>query len=418
MDVSIEKCRLAGEVKIPASKSHTIRAVALASLANGKSMIREPLVSRDTKASVDAYAHLGAGIRVVDDGWEIEGTGGRLKTPSDVINVENSGTTLYIAAGSAALQSEWVVLTGDDQIRKRPITHLLDSLRDLGAKGYSTRNNGCAPVVISGPISGGRTSIKCPTSQYLTSLLINCPLAEGDSEIHVLELNERPYVQMTLDWLERLEARVIHEDMKYVRVKGGHKYRAFERRIPADFSSATFFLCAAAITASELTLIGLDMNDSQGDKEVVTILEKMGCRIDTGNNRITIKGGELKGGEFDLNSIPDSLPALAVTACFAEGTTRFYNVAQARLKETDRIAVMKEELTRLGARVEERPDGLEIKRSLLKGTRVNGHDDHRVVMALSVAGLAIEGTTTITTAEAANVTFPEFFNLLERLKSR
>lgn len=416
MEITVEKAKLAGEIAIPASKSHTIRALVLATLADGKSVIRSPLDSGDTRACINTCRHFGALIEKKESEWTVTGKAGRLSVPDNVVDVLNSGTTLYIALGMAALCDGWTVFTGDEQIRKRPATALLTSLQDLGADAFSTRGNGCTPIVIKGKLSGGKTSIECPTSQYLTSLLINCPLAYGDTEITVPLLNEKPYVQMTMDWLDSHHIHYSHEYMKKVHIQGGQAYKAFDRKIPGDFSSATFFLCAAAITQSTLTLRGLDMNDPQGDKYVVEILKQMGCTVEADGDVLTITGRNLKGGEFNMNSIPDALPALSVTACFAEGTTKLYNVDQARLKETDRISVMYRELKKLGAEIEELPDGLVIKKSELIGTRVHGYGDHRVVMALAIAGLGAEGTTTVDTTESVSITFPDFFDLLKAVK--
>jgi 3-phosphoshikimate 1-carboxyvinyltransferase len=251
------------------------------------------------------------------------------------------------------------------------------------------------------------------TSQYLTSLLIALPCAEKDSVIDVPLLNEQPYVTMTLSWLERLGISLENRDYRSFRVPGGQKYPAFKESIAADFSSATFFLVAAAVTGSELILEGLDFDDPQGDKEVVNILREMGAEIRIDGRSLTIKGGELRGGTFDLNAIPDALPALSVAACFAHGETRLVNVPQARLKETDRISVMHSELSKLGADIDELPDGLVIRGGTLRGGRVKGHHDHRIVMALAVAGLACEGQVEVDTAEAVSVTFPEFCNLMK-----
>jgi 3-phosphoshikimate 1-carboxyvinyltransferase len=417
MEITVEKTKLVGEVIIPASKSHTIRALVIATLAEGTSVLRKPLASGDTTACVNTCRQFGAVIEKKEAEWKVTGTGSGLKTPDDVVDVLNSGTTLYIALGMAALNDQWTVFTGDEQIRKRPATPLLSSLQELGAEAFSTRGNGCTPLVVRGRLSGGKTSIECPTSQYLTSLLINCPLAAGDTEISVPLLYERPYVQITMDWLDSQSITYTHENMEKIHIKGNQSYHAFERTIPADFSSATFFLCAAAITRSTLTLRGLDMNDSQGDKRVVSILEQMGCRIEADGDSLTIEGRELTGGEFDMNSIPDALPALSVTACFASGTTKLYNVEQARLKETDRIEVMCRELKKMGAEIEEIPDGLIITGSELIGAEVHGHGDHRVVMALAIAGLGAEGATTVDTTESVQITFPDFFDLLKTVKA-
>jgi len=416
MEVTVYPGKVAGSVRIPGSKSHTIRALVLATLAEGRSRIGRPLYSEDTKACLEACRAFGGVITESGGDWIVSGTGGKLNPPPDVIDVANSGTTLLILLGAASLFPGWSVFTGDEQIRRRPVGPLVNALNDLGAEAFTTRENGCPPVVLRGPLSGGSTRIACPTSQYLTSLLISCPLARGDSDIEVTELNERPYVEMTLDWLDRAGIEYTRSGWRRFRIRGNQRYPAFERDIPGDYSSATFFLCAAAVTGSRLTLAGLDRNDCQGDREVLTILERMGCSIEEEADGITITGKPLRGGSFDLNNIPDALPALAVTACFAEGVTELRNVPQARLKETDRIAVMREELSKMGADIQERPDGLLIRNSALKGGKVAGHSDHRVVMALAVAGLGAGGPVTIETAETAAVTFPEFFPTLQGIR--
>jgi len=418
MKLRVSQSNLAGSVDIPASKSHTIRAVLIASLAEGVSEILNPLNSLDTQAAVEGCRAFGARIQQEQDRWFVTGTGGRLKIPEDVVNVGNSGTTLYFLLGTAALAEGYSVITGDEQIRKRPAQVLIDALKDLGAEAFSTRGNGMAPIVVRGRMKGGHTAVRAITSQYVSSLLLNCPLAEGDTEFEVTELNEQPYVQMTLNWLASQGIRCEHEQMRRFHIKGNQRYHAYKARVAADFSSATFFLCAGAITDSDITLRGLDMSDSQGDKAVVQMLKDMGARIDILDEGIRVRGGELKGMEIDMNATPDALPAMSVVGAWAEGTTRLVNVPQARVKETDRIAVMREELTKMGAKVEELPDGLVIRGGKLKGTEVSGHGDHRVVMALAVAGLVAEGETTIDTAEAAAVTFPNFVDLMQKLGAK
>ncbi len=413
MRLLVTRSSLCGIVPIPGSKSHTVRAVALASLADGESGIRQPLVAADTMSAVNAYRALGAKIQDGED-WIVDGFGGRPRIPDGIVDVGNSGTTLYIAMGSGALTSGSVVFTGDDQIQRRPANALIAALNALGADAKSQRGNGAAPIEITGPMRGGSLELdSSKTSQYLTSLLINCPLATGDSHITALNLVERPYVDMTLRWVKELGIEISEVAPDEFEIKGGQSYRPFDRTVPADFSSATFFLCAAAITGCELTLTGLDMADTQGDKAVVDMLRAMGARIEDTADGLVVSANGLVGCELDLSNTPDALPALAVTACFAEGETRLVNVAQARLKETDRIAVMCEELTRMGADIEELPDGLVIRRSRLNGTVVDGHGDHRVIMALAVAGLAADSATEIEGAEALDVTFPNFVELMK-----
>ncbi len=420
MQLRAEPSRLQGRVEIPGSKSHTIRAVAIASLGEGESAILAPLDSQDTQSAVHCYRGLGAIIDTSDAScWTVRGTGGSPQPPDDVIDVGNSGTTLRIAVGSASLLADGLaVFTGDDQIRRRPIGPLLAALGKLGARAETTRGTGCVPAVIGPRLVGGRTEIEAVTSQYLSSLLINGPLAERDSEIDVTLLNEAPYVQLTLDWLDAQGIRYEHDAMRRFRVFGGQRYHGFERRIPADFSSATFFLCAAALAEADVTVAGLDLNDVQGDKAVIDYLRAMGAVIEETPQGLHVLRAALKGVEIDLNATPDALPALAVVGCFAEGTTRLVNVPQARLKETDRIQVMAAELTKLGGRAEELPDGLIVHHAPPGGGHVCGHHDHRVVMALALAGLAGTEPVTIDTAEAVNVTFPQYVELMRSIGAR
>ena len=418
MELIVRKSRLGGEVVMPASKSHTIRAVAIGSLAEGQSMIRNPLVSNDTQAAVDCYRALGAEIDTTEPKlWKVTGTGGEIEVPEKIIDVGNSGTTLRIAMGSAALvrKDHTTTLTGDEQIRSRPVGPLMEALSNLGATCRAIKNNGKAPVEVTGQLTGGKTAISASTSQYLSSLLLCTPLAAQDSEIDVTLLNEPGYVQMTLDWLDREGIEYQNEDMRLFKIKGGQNYKSFYATIPADFSSATFFLCAGALCGDEVTLLGLDFTDSQPDKAVVDYLKAMGADISIGPNSVTIKGGPLKGAEFDMNQTPDALPAMAVTAAFAKGQSRLLNVPQARAKETDRIGALACELKKNGASVEELPDGLIIDGSNLKPAELHGWADHRIVMALSLAGLCIDGQCTIDTAEAMSVTFPDYVELMKSI---
>ncbi|MDO8686516.1 MAG: 3-phosphoshikimate 1-carboxyvinyltransferase [Clostridiales bacterium] len=413
MILKVYRSKVHGTVRIPGSKSHTIRALFFASLADGRSVIQNPLVSDDAMSAVSTCRVLGAGIDISDDKYTVTGFGGTPVVPDNVIDVGNSGTTLRFAVMTAGLAKGCSVFTGDYQIRRRPLAPLIEAMNNMGAEVFSTRNNGMAPVVVKGRLKGGNTDIDAVTSQFLSSMLINCPLIDNDTYIRVTRLNEAPYVEMTLWWLDKLGIQYSSSsDFRSFHIKGGQKYKPFNTVIPGDFSSASFFMVLAAISGEEFILENLDMSDPQGDKRVLGILENMGAKVSIGRDYIKIKGDGLKGLEIDMNSIPDALPVMAVAGCFAEGETRLLNVPQARLKETDRIHAMWNELKKLGASIEELPDGLVVRKSKLEGCSVHGYDDHRVVMALAVAGLNIDGETVIDTVEAANVTFPEFTGLI------
>jgi 3-phosphoshikimate 1-carboxyvinyltransferase len=420
MKLIVRKSRLRGEVLIPSSKSHTIRAIAIASLAKGRSTIRNPLVSNDTQSAVDCYRALGAIIDTTKPAlWKVTGTDGKVTAPRKIIDVGNSGTTLRIAMGSAALaeSGQTTTLTGDEQIRSRPVGPLMDAIGQLGAKCKSIKNNGKAPVEITGQLTGGKTAIAASTSQYLSSLLLCTPLAAAESEIEVTMLNEPGYVQMTIDWLDKQGIKYKHENMRLFKIKGRQGYKSFDTVIPADFSSATFFLCAAALCGDEVTLSGLDFSDSQPDKVVVDYLKAMGADISISPDSVTVKAVALKGVEIDMNKTPDALPAMAVTAAFSEGQTRLVNVPQARSKETDRISAMACELKKMGVSVEELPDGLIINGGKPRPAELHGWADHRIVMALSLAGLVLDGQCTIDTAEAMSVTFPDYVKLMKSISA-
>ncbi len=403
---------------MPPSKSHTIRAVAIASLAEGQSCIRKPLLSNDTNAAVNCYKDLGAQIDISDsDCWTIIGNAGNISVPDHTIDVLNSGTTLRIAIGSASLASadKTFTFTGDEQIRSRSVGPLIDALNSLGANCKSIKNNDRPPVTVSGQIKGGKTSIAATTSQYLSSLLLCTPLAQNDTQIDVTTLNEPGYVRLTLDWLDRQKIQYTNERLQNFHIKGSQKYQPFDQTIPADFSSATFFLCAGALLADEINLHGLDFNDSQPDRAVVKYLKKMGADINIKPDYVTVKAAPLKGTEIDMNQTPDALPAIAVTAAFAKGTTIINNVPQARQKETDRIKAIATELKKMAVHVEEFPDGLIIHPSSPKAAQLSGWGDHRIVMALAVAAMALEDESTIDSAEAVNVTFPKFVELMKKI---
>lgn len=417
MKLAISPGALQGVVDIPGSKSHTIRAVAIAALAAGESRIEQPLESADGRSAFHAYRALGAEMEDAGALWRVQGVGGVPAAPDNVIDVANSGTTMRLAMGSAALiRNGSAVLTGDHQVRRRPCGPLAQALTALGARAHSTRHNGCPPVVVEGGLRGGEVSIEAVTSQYVSSLLLNTPLAEGDTVLRVPLLNEKPYVGITLDWIQSQGVRLEYaEDYSEFRIPGGQAYRPVCRRIPGDFSSATFFLAAGAMPGNRVVSQGLDMNDTQGDKAVVDYLRAMGAEVAVEDSGITVSSKALRGCEIDMNATPDALPMMAVLACFAQGETRLVNVPQARLKETDRIAVMCAELRKLGADIKELPDGLIIRESQLHAGDVEGHDDHRVVMSLAIGATRIEGTTTIHGSEAIDVTYPGFVAALQSL---
>jgi len=415
MRLVVGPSRVEGAAAIPASKSHTLRALTIATLAEGESTILNPLESLDARSGARAAGALGARVEFAEGEWRVTGVGGRPSSAGGVVDVGNSGVTLRMMLSAAALAKGRTEFTGDEQIRRRPLGPLLQALTDLGAPAKSLGGNGCAPCEVTGPMRGGETQVACPTSQYLSSLLVSTPLAPGDSTIAVTELNEAPYVDMTLWWLDACGIRCERDGHERFTIPGGQSYEGFRREIPGDWSSATLVMAAAAVAGGTVELTGLRQDDPQGDRRVADVLAEMGAGVERGEESVRVTGGDLAGGEFDLNDIPDALPALAVCAAVAEGETRFVNVPQARIKEVDRIAALHEELAKMGVSCEELPDGLVVRgggSGALRGARVSGRGDHRMVMALAVAGLVAAGETVIETAEAMAVTFPTFAGIM------
>jgi 3-phosphoshikimate 1-carboxyvinyltransferase len=414
MIASVERSQVSGEVSVPPSKSYTHRAITISALGPGGS-VKRPLLSADTRATIRAAEALGAEIAIEGETLAVAGVGGEPKTPENVIDVDNSGTTLRIMAAVAAL-TDGAVLTGDASIRRRPNGPLLRSLADLGAEAFSIRKNDCAPLVVRGRIRGGRTVLDgSVSSQFLSALLISCPLAEEDSEIEIKgELKSRPYAEITLEMLEDAGAK-IETDFRSFFVEGGQSYDLDGYTVPGDFSSASYLLAAAAVTGSRLTVRGLRPS-KQGDSAIVAILQEMGAKIswDRSEGVLEIEGRDLSGVEVDASLTPDLVPTIAVLGAVAEGRTVVRNAEHVRHKETDRLRAMATELSKMGAKIAEKPDGLVIEGGGLRGARVSGHHDHRIVMALTVAGL-VAGDTMVETAEAVSVSYPGFFEEMARI---
>ena len=414
----IPSVKLSGKIIIPSSKSQTIRALLISVFSRGVSYIKHPLISDDTESCINAVKAMGADVNILENGdITVDATYAFSDMDELSIDAGNSGTTEYLSLPMLSSLGIQVNIDGDEMLRKRPLKPLLDALESLGAETESTE--GFPPASIRGPLDGGECTIECKTSQYLSGLLLGAPLAIGDSHIKCSVLFEKPYVKMTLKWLDDQGIKYrISDDLEEVWVKGGQSYKPLDTYIEGDFSSASFFFVAAAIHGTEVTVEGLDKNSTQGDKEILNILEKMGCSIKWNGMAVTVKGPEkLKGGVFDLNAIPDTLPALSVAAAFAEGDTILGNVEQARIKETDRIKVMRENLNELGVEAEERRDALVVHgNGSVKGGKAKGYGDHRVIMALAILGTRTEEKTEIDDVSAASVTFPTFFDLLEKLE--
>ena len=422
-----KKSTLHGTCAVPGSKSATIRATLFGMLADGTTVIHNPLPSKDGIAAFNVAKALGAKIEAneKDNTWVVEGLDGRPQVPGQVIDTMNSGTTTSFTIGIASLVKDgYVVITGDEQICRRPWRDEVKALETLGAEAFLTRPEGeCPPVVIRGPIHGGECHMLGHNSQHISGLLAPAALlpAGQSVDIYLSDPKEAMYVQLTVQWLERFGVKVDSSaDYKHYHIEGGQKLRACECLVASDWSGVAFPLVAAALTDSELVITDVDFDDAQGDKMVADILISMGADIekDEAGHRLIVHGGKpLRGTVIDMDLIPDSLPILSVAAAFAQGDTHFTNLVHVRIKETDRVAVMQEVLCACGADVDITADSMTVHGGKpLRGAAVSSHDDHRVCMAMCVLGLALqEGEMKIDNPECAAVSFPSFYKLMNSI---
>jgi 3-phosphoshikimate 1-carboxyvinyltransferase len=419
MDLVVAKSpSLHGAVRIPPNKSHSFRALIMAALAEGTSRIVSPAVSHDWMLGAEALEMLGATIEPkAKDVWEIAGTAGTLKTPDDVIDCGNSGIILRFFMALAACCEGYTVFTGDRSLRHiRLCQPLIDALNNLGAWAVATKGDGHAPVVVRGKLRGGQTEIDGIDSQPVSALLIACSLADAPTDIIVRRPGEKPWVGVTLDWLTRCGVEYTHENFERYRIRGKSRWKAFEARIPLDWSAAMYPIVAAVVTPnSEVRLPGMDFRDSQGDKAVVNVLREMGANIEVSDEGVVARSSRLVGRQIDCNDFVDQFTLLAVAGACAEGETVLTNAEVCRHKESDRIAEIAKALKTMGAGVEERPDGLVVRRSRLRGAHLDGKSDHRMVMTLTVAGLVADGQTRIAGIECVKKTFPDFVQQLQIL---
>lgn len=419
MNTLIKKSTLQGELKIPPSKSQTLRAILFGALASGTTTIRHFLPSPDAFAMIDACRSIGANITVEGTTLRIHGTNGVVVPKSNVLNVGNSGIVLRFMTALTALSTTPFIITGDKSITsQRPMQPLLSALTQLGVSARSIAGNGFAPVEVQGPMKGGKATVQGADSQPVSALLIAGALGKHPLSLEVIDPGEKPWVALTLSWFDRLKISYKQEGFNQFSVSGNSQILGFEYTVPGDFSSAAFPIVAALITNSTLTLYNLDREDCQGDKKVLDVLCRMGALIeyDSALKAVHVKNGALLYGiEIDINDFIDAITILAVVACFAEGETRIINAAVAKQKECNRIGCIASELKKMGADIEPTEDGLIIRKSRLKGAKVHSYHDHRMAMSLAVAGLAAEGVTEVEAIECVAKTYPEFFEEFKRL---
>lgn len=402
---------------MPRSKTHSFRALILASLADGTSYVRNPRLSSDWHEAVRAMRMYGARIEEVEaDIFRVEGVGGRLQTPADIINVNNSGTMLFFVAGVAAACPGWSVITGDESIRtlRKISRNLFEPFETLGVQVISTKNDGMAPLVIKGKVDGGVAHMDGIGCQPVFSVLLASAFSRKPVEIFVRNPGERAYIDLLLYWFRKVGLRYENVDHKHEHYifPGNNPPQAFDAEIPFEWSAPAYPLLAAILTPdSEITVRGMNWDDPYGDKQVIALLRDMGADIAIAGDTLTARTSELHGIEVDMNDLPDQVPTIAVAACFAKGRTIIKNALTARWKECDRIAAVSKELAKMGAKVIEQEDGLIIDQDgswKLHAAEVDGYYDHRMILSFALAAMQVEGETRISDAQMAEKSFENF----------
>ena len=408
-------------VTVPGSKSYTNRALLVATLAKGHSRLTGALFSDDTRYMFEALRQLGVAIAANEDrcSFEIIGNGGKIPFSRANLYIGNSGTTARSLVSYVALAKGEFVIDGDEPMRRsRPISDLLDALKQLGVDAYSQYDNGCLPVIVrTSGIQGGSTRLNASkSSQFLTSLLLVAPYAENGMEIEILGKLKKPYIDITMSVMAAFGVQVVNEDYCYFRVIDGQRYEPREYAIEPDASSASYFFAAAALTGGRVRVRHLTTDSIQGDIGFVDVLEKMGCQVNRYSNGTEVMGPErLKGIDVDMKEISDTSLTLAAIAPFADETVTIRNIEHTRWQETDRIHAMVTELQKLGVSVVEHQDGVEIHPSNISPAEIDTYHDHRVAMSFSLIGLKVPGIR-IKDPDCVSKTFPKFFDVLATLR--
>ena len=407
-------------IAVPGSKSYTNRALLVAAMAHGVSTLTGALFSDDTRYMSASLRKLGVKIDADEKRarFDVRGNGGNIPVSSADLYIGNSGTTSRSLTAYVSLGHGKFVIDGDEPMRReRPISDLLDALRQIGVSARSQFENGHLPVIVEADgLEGGKTRLDISkSSQFLTALLLIAPYAKNGMEIEVVGNREMPYIAITLAVMAAFGVKVINEDYKYFRIEGGQPYQPRDYNIEPDASNASYFFAAAAITGGSVTVQHLHLDSIQGDVQFLRILKQMGCQVTTSDVGITVTGpSQLKGIDVDMRTISDTALTLAAIAPFADSKVTIRNIEHTRWQETDRIHAMVTELRKLGVPVVEHRDGLEISPASITPTEIDTYQDHRVAMAFALVGLKTLGIR-INDPECVSKTFPNYFEVLKQL---
>lgn len=413
MKTTIHKGRIAGSITAPASKSYAQRAVAAALLAGGETTLTHLDLCNDTRAALDVARRLGASVSHEGTTYTIRGG---LNPVSTKLNIGESGLATRLFTPIASLCHMPITINGEGSILRRPIEMMEEPLQALGVEVIS--NGGYLPISVKGPMRGGEIHVDGSlSSQFITGLLMALPLSPNDTVLHVENLKSRPYVDMTIDLAARFGVAIEHNNYKQFYIAGGQHYTPCTYNIEGDWSGASCLLVAGA-TAGSITIRNLNHISLQADLAIIEALARAGAEIITTNSSVTVHGGPLHAFEFDATDCPDLFPALAALAASCEGTSVLTGTQRLTYKESNRAETIAEVFGRLGIGVDlSEENTMRITGGPVSSAVVDSHNDHRIAMAAAVAALSSDDSVVIEGADAADKSYPNFWNDLDTLRS-
>jgi 3-phosphoshikimate 1-carboxyvinyltransferase len=410
MERYIEPSTIKGQIKAPASKSMTQRAIAAALLADGQSIIHNPSYCDDSLAAMSIACGLGARVEPQANELKINGSV-VLKEPK--LNCGESGLAIRMFSPIAALYPAEITMVGANSLKKRPMFMIEEALNQLGVK--CTSSGGFLPLTIQGPIVGGYCEIDgSVSSQLLTGLLMALPLAARDSEIKVNNLKSKPYIDMTIQILNSFGITVQNRGYNLFHIPGNQKYIPHIYTVEGDWSGGAFLLVAGAVNG-QLSIQGLRSDSMQSDMSIIKALEKAGAQMKISENQVEINKSKLKAFEFDATESPDLFPPLVALASYCDGVSTIKGVSRLIYKESDRATALKDEFGKMNIRIEIKDDLMSVTGGQPGGARVESHDDHRIAMAVAVASLGATGRVYIRDSQCVAKSYPGFFDDLRHL---
>lgn len=405
------------EVTVPGSKSYTHRMLIAAALSDGQCTLNSALESEDTDITLKTLRKLGVHLEKGQKQIDVYGKRGSLDACRETLDLGNSGTSMRLLTAAVALGKGKYVLTGTKRMQQRPMQDLIDGLNQMGVKSRTVKNNGCPPIEVEAiKIQGGKVNLNCSlSSQFLSALLLISPYAKNDTEIVVTHGPvSRPYIDITLDVMQKFGVTVMRESYDCFNVPGGQVYQAGSYAVEPDCSQAGYFLAAAAIAGATIKVKDIPVDSRQGDIRFLDLLAAMGCKISRDPDGIAVTGGPLVAVEADMADMPDLVPTLAVVAAFAKGTTIIKNVAHLKGKESNRLDATVRELSKMGIDAGCGESALQVSGGEPRGAEIETYDDHRIAMSFAVAGLRVPGIA-IKNEDCVAKSFPDFWQKLEAL---